>query len=200
MAHQKALIQHAAATDSRLQFELDTVAEPGGPARLQLLFLHGQSGTPSRVTIKTEITAPGSTLVALQSDACRIREWKSRAELQFCLFRLQPKDKAPAALGHLQAMAPLLQAMFVVGINGLDLHCLEPFLRRNWDSVGVFPADAVEKLQSTLFLKVAYPLPAGSATPITSLHMSEHLLAVIGATLLMLAVAMLCDSGTCMVQ
>ena len=66
MAHQKALIQHAAATDSRLQFELDTVAEPGGPARLQLLFLHGQSGTPSKVTIRADITGQGSLLVALQ--------------------------------------------------------------------------------------------------------------------------------------
>ena len=97
-------------------------------------------------------------------------------------------------------MPPLLQAVFVVGLDGLDFCCLEPFLRRNWGSAGVFPLGTLEKLQSMLFLKVAYPLLAGSATPTTSLHMAEHLLAVIGATLLTLAVATLRGSGTLLVQ
>ena len=49
MEHQRALIQNAAATDSRLQFELDTVAGEGGPARLQLLYMQGHSGSHSKV-------------------------------------------------------------------------------------------------------------------------------------------------------
>lgn len=49
MAHQKLLIQNASATDSRLQFEFDTIVGGSGPERVQLLFVQGRSGAVSKV-------------------------------------------------------------------------------------------------------------------------------------------------------
>lgn len=57
MAHQKVLMQNAGASDSRLQFELDTIAGGSGPERVQLLYLQGQSDAASRVSCCTSSDA-----------------------------------------------------------------------------------------------------------------------------------------------
>lgn len=68
----------------------------------------------------------------------------------------------------------------MVGIDGIDFMCFQPYLTRTWAASGGLPANVIEKLQSSLYLRVAYQPHSAGTAPSTSLHMPEQLEAVVG--------------------
>lgn len=69
-----------------------------------------------------------------------------------------------------------LQAVFVVGVDGVDLRCLRHFLAKG------LPPGELERLQQQLFLRVAYPLYSNAA-PQTTFHMPPYLRDIVGMSL-----------------
>ena len=81
----------------------------------------------------------------------------------------------------------LLQALFVAGVTDLELSKLQTFFNRNWATFGEeMPTEAVAKLQKMVYLRAAFQLHS-SSPPQVSLHMPEHLAAVVGRLSGMLA-------------
>lgn len=87
-----------------------------------------------------------------------------------------------------------MQAVFVVGIDGMQLGMLQQPLAQAWHSNdSTFSVD-VEKLSSMLFLRAVFAVRQGSAAPSLSLHIPRDLETVIGGqpTLLLFVLSALC--------
>lgn len=70
--------------------------------------------------------------------------------------------------------------MFVASVVDLELSKLQPFFDRNWATFGEkMPAEAVAKLQRMIYLRAVFQMHS-SSPPQISLHMPEHLAALIG--------------------
>ena len=68
----------------------------------------------------------------------------------------------------------------MASIKELDLGRLQPFLDRNWAVSGEgMPETAVAKLQRLVYLRVVFQIYS-SSPPAISLHMPDHLAAIIG--------------------
>ena len=69
----------------------------------------------------------------------------------------------------------------MTSVTDLDLSKLQPFLDRNWATFGEkLPAEAVAKLQKMVYLRAVFQLHS-SSLPHISLHMPEHLAALVGS-------------------
>lgn len=86
----------------------------------------------------------------------------------------------PAVLVSLTRYQFLPQAVFVASVTDLELSQLQPFFDRNWAVFGEgMPPEAVLKLQKMVYLRAVFQLHS-SSPPNISLHMPEHLAALIG--------------------
>ena len=75
-----------------------------------------------------------------------------------------------------------MQAVFVANVSNLDLSSLQPFLDRNWAVRGEkVPPEALQKLQRMIYIRLVYTVHSSSPPQIT-LHMPEHLAALLGMT------------------
>lgn len=73
------------------------------------------------------------------------------------------------------------KAVFVASVVDLELSKLQPFFDRNWATFGEkMPAEAVAKLQRMIYLRAVFQMHS-SSPPQISLHMPEHLAALIGS-------------------
>lgn len=72
----------------------------------------------------------------------------------------------------------------MVGVEGVDLSCLQPYFRKVGMASGEPPPDIAAKLALAIHLKVVYQISCTSVAPETLLRVPEALEAVIGGPLL----------------